>query len=193
MHRAILLRHGYTAANLVHRYCGSTDLPLEPGALAEFLEQKPGLDYPDPAGYNIVTSGMIRTEETLTAIYGDLPHRVDPAFQEIDFGLFENHSYEELKDDPAYQAWISGDNEANVCPGGESGVQMTARVLAAWEALSEDTLLVSHGGVIAAIMAHLFPEAGKHRWQWQPKPFGGYALTFGDGGPQYREIPLDPV
>ena len=189
MHRAILLRHGYTAANLARRYCGSTDLPLEPEALAAFLEEKPDLAYPDPAGFDIVTSGMRRTEETLAAIYGPRPHRADPAFREIDFGRFENHSYEELKDDPAYQAWITGDNEANVCPGGESGVQMTARVLAAWARLTEDTLLVTHGGVIAAIMAHLFPEAGKHRWQWQPQPFRGYALTFGDAGPQYREIP----
>ena len=105
------------------------------------------------------------------------------------FKYLTEEQFEELKDDPAYQAWITGDNEANVCPGGESGVQMTARVLAAWAQPTEDTLLVTHGGVIAAIMAHLFPEAGKHRWQWQPQPFRGYELTFGDAGPQYREIP----
>ena len=34
----ILLRHGVTRANLEHRYCGATDLPLDPEALAEMNE-----------------------------------------------------------------------------------------------------------------------------------------------------------
>ena len=55
--------------------------------------------------------------------------------------------------------------------------------------LEEDVLLVTHGGVIAAIMAHLFPREGKSRYQWQPKPFHGYLLTFPEGGPVYEEIP----
>ena len=49
----------------------------------------------------------------------------------MDFGIFEMHSYEELKDTPEYQAWHSGDNEASVSPKGESGVQMKKHVLAA--------------------------------------------------------------
>lgn len=186
MKRAVLLRHGITEANRLHRYCGSTDLPLDAEALAAFLAEKPS--YPDPAGYDVVTSGMLRTEQTLQVLYGNLPHRVDPAFREIDFGAFENKSYEDLKDDPAYQQWLTGDNERNVCPGGESGIQMAERVLAAWNALTEDTLLVAHGGVIACIMAHLFPEEEKNRFQWQPKPFGGYQLVLEDGVVRYETI-----
>ena len=45
--------------------------------------------------------------------------------------------YEELKENPVYQAWITGDNEKNVPPGGESGEAMTKRLLAAWEAVME--------------------------------------------------------
>lgn len=184
MKRAILLRHGVTEANRNHRYCGSTDLPLDEETLAAFL--RTGQVYPDPTGYRILTSGMVRTEQTLRAIYGDLPHGQEPAFREMDFGLFENRSYENLKDDPAYQRWLTGNNEVNPCPGGESGAQMTDRVLTAWERLTEDTLLVTHGGVIAALMAHLFPEESKNRYQWQPRPFGGYAITFTPTGPRYE-------
>ena len=187
MKRAILLRHGVTEANRHHRYCGSTDLPLDPEMLAQFRKEKPA--YPDPAGYQILTSGMLRTEQTLREIYGDIPHRAEPAFREIDFGVFENKSYEDLKDDPAYQAWLTGDNEQNVCPGGESGVQMAERVLAAWNTLKEDTLLVAHGGVIACIMAHLLPEEPKSRYQWQPKPFEGYQLIWENGRIKYEDIP----
>jgi len=190
MNRLILLRHGLTQANLEYRYCGATDLPLQQQGLEEFLQRRAALSYPDPAGLDVVTSGMLRTEQTLTAIYGALPHRVEPAFREIDFGVFEMQTYDELKEDPVYRAWCDGDNEANVCPGGESGNQMTARVLSALDALQQDTLLVTHGGVIAAILAHLFPEEGKTRFQWQPKPYTGYAVTFQEGKPvSWKTIP----
>ena len=190
MNRLILLRHGLTQANLEYRYCGSTDLPLQPQELDAFLQRRADLSYPDPMGLDVVTSGMRRTEQTLRAIYGDLPHRAEPAFREIDFGAFEMKTYEELKDDPVYRAWCDGDNEANVCPNGESGKQMTARVLAALHELRRDTLLVTHGGVIAAILAHLFPSEEKNRFQWQPKPYTGYEVTFTDGQPAtWRAIP----
>ena len=105
---------------------------------------------------------------------------MDPGFREVDFGIFEMKSYEQLKDDPDYQAWLTGDNEANTPPGGESGRDMTLRVLEAFrrtQALPGDTVIVTHGGVIAAIMANLFPEEGKSRYQWQPRPGCGYLLT----------------
>ena len=186
--RLVLLRHGYTAANLSHRYCGSTDLPLDGGALDAFSRARAGLLYPDVTGFRVLTSGLRRTEETLSAVYGPLPHGVEPAFREMDFGIFENKSYEELKQDPRYLRWIQGDNEKNRCPGGESGAEMQQRVLAALAGLTEDTLLVTHGGVIAAIMAHLFPGEEKNRYQWQPQPFCGYAVEPGRG---YRPIPAE--
>lgn len=187
MRRAILLRHGVTEANRLHRYCGSTDLPLDEAALAEHRARQ--LQYPDPTGCRVLTSGLLRTEQTLRALYGDIPHEADPAFRELDFGAFENKSYEELRDDPAYQAWLTGDNEQNPCPGGESGAQMAQRVLSAWNALTEDTLLVTHGGVIACIMAQLFPDAGKTRYQWQPAPFEGYLLQWKGDAVTAAKIP----
>ena len=109
----------------------------------------------------------------------------------MDFGAFEMRSYEEMKEDPEYLAWITGDNEANVTPGGESGNVMKARVLSALDRLlreNRDVLLVTHGGVIAHVMTALFPEEGKNRYEWQPKPGGGYEVTVGpDGkGTEYR-------
>ena len=54
---------------------------------------------------------------------------------------------------------------------------MTERVLASFGELREDTCLITHGGVIAAIMAARFPGEGRHRYQWQPKNGFGYAIT----------------
>lgn len=177
--KLILIRHGKTEANEKHLYCGSTDLPLSERGKSELLEGKRTTVYTDLAGMRVLTSGMKRCEETLRLLYGGVPHETIAAFREMDFGAFEMRSYEEMKDDPAYIAWITGDNEANITPGGESGNIMTARVLAALAALiadGRDTLLVTHGGVIAALMAHLFPNEGKNRYEWQPKPGGGYMV-----------------
>lgn len=178
--RIYLIRHGLTVANEQHLYCGSTDLPLSHAGAQEL----------ETLRYNIknvrfLTSGMKRTNETLKLLFGAVPFQEDPRFREVDFGDFEMRSYEELKDLPEYQAWLTGDNEKNIPPQGESGEQMKVRVLAAFRTLREDTVLITHGGVIAGIMAELFPEEGKSRYQWQPGNGRGYLIEDGT----YRPIP----
>lgn len=176
-----LIRHGKTEANEKHLYCGSTDLPLSCAGRSELRD----LRY-DVKNVRFITSGMKRTDETLRMLFGDVPYESDPRFRESDFGVFEMHSYGELKETPEYQAWITGDNEANVPPEGESGRQMRQRVLAAFSEIKEDTCIITHGGVIAAIMEHLFPGEHKNRYQWQPKNGCGYRVE-GDG---YAVIPV---
>ena len=175
MKQILLIRHGKTSANLRHLYHGSTDLPLCPEGIRELGEKR---NLPE-GDWRFLTSGMKRAEETLVLLFGPVAHETDPRFRELDFGVFEMKSYEELKDDPSYQAWISGDNEKNIAPGGESGEIMTSRVLEAFRDLQNregDWVLVTHGGPIAAIMTALFPEEGKNRYQWQSPCGGGYLL-----------------
>ena len=175
--KLILLRHGITVANEKRLYCGATDIGLSEAGKEALKQRKKETTYPDISGMRIVTSGMRRCKETLAVLYGDVPHEIDAAFREMDFGAFEMRSYEEMKTDPSYLAWITGDNEKNVAPGGESGESMTWRILAGLGRLraeNKDTLLVTHGGVIATIMAHLFPAEQKNRYDWQPAPGGGY-------------------
>lgn len=166
-----LIRHGKTEANEKRLYCGSTDLPLSEAGRAELQKLHYCLK-----NVRFITSGMKRTNETLQILFGDAPFDTDPRLREVDFGIFEMHSYEELKDTPAYQAWLTGDNDANALPDGESGVQMRERVLAAFSEIREDTCIITHGGVIAAIMEHLFPDENKNRYEWQPKPGQGYGI-----------------
>ena len=167
-----LIRHGKTLANERRVYCGSTDLGLS----EQGREELKNIRY-DIENVRFLTSGMKRANETMELIFPGVAYETDPEFRELDFGAFEMHSYEELKDRPDYQAWLTGDNERNVPPGGESGEQMTNRVLSAYRGLTGDTCLVTHGGVIAAIMASLFPEESRHRYQWQPRNGHGYRIT----------------
>lgn len=175
-----LIRHGKTMANEAHLYCGSTDLPLSRLGIEELKRKQYKV-----SAERYLTSGMARTEQTLELLFGNVAHEREPRLREVDFGVFEMKSYDQLKEDPAYQAWISGDNEGNIPPQGESGRAMTRRVMEAFREIAqgeEDTVVVTHGGVIAAIMGELFPGEGKNRYTWQPKPGEGYALR--DGGYQ---------
>ena len=111
-----MIRHGKTEANERHLYCGSTDLTLSDAGKAELHQ----LHY-DMKNVRFLTSGMKRTNETLRILFGDVQYEEDPRFREVDFGIFEMRSYEELKHTPEYQTWLTGDNEINIPPTGESG------------------------------------------------------------------------
>ena len=179
-----LIRHGRTMANERFLYCGSTDLPLSEAGREALPQKRYAI-----GDVRFVISGMRRTEETLQLLFGDVPYEVESRFREVDFGIFEMRSYKELKEDPAYQTWLLGDNDANVPPGGESGNQMKRRVLEAFAQVQDGTCIITHGGVIAAIMETLFPHEGKNRYDWQPKPGCGYVLEQGS----YRALGADSV
>ncbi len=128
----------------------------------------------------ILISPKKRCRETLAILYGEVPYETDEALCEMDLGAFEMHSYEELKEDPAYIEWITGYNEAKPTPGGESGLMMRERVLAALDRVlkdGRDTLIITHGGVIAAIMDRLFAGSeSRNRYEWQPRNGRGYQV-----------------
>ena len=180
-----LLRHAQTEGSLRNLYYGAADIPALPESLSE-LHRRAG-DYPTAQRY--YTSGMLRTEQTLAAIYGNVPHTRLPGLREMDFGDFEMKSYAELKDDPAFQAWCE-DAEHNACPNGESAPQVLARNLAAIQPVldaGEDAVCVIHGGVTAGLLMHWF---GGIRYDYPVAPGTGYQVTFEDGKPvSYRPVP----
>ena len=174
-----LLRHGLTEANERRLYYGRTDLPLsEAGRAALCACAAP------PAVVRYFTSGFLRTEQTLEILCGSVPHTALPGLREMDFGAFEMKSYSELKDDPDFRRWCAGDNEANRCPGGESANEVTQRALAALAPILADgldALCVTHGGVIAGVLAHWF---GGNRFDWTPQPGCGYCVEAENGAPR---------
>lgn len=182
--RLYLLRHGLTEANAKRLYYGKTDLPLSPEGRAQLLAREKL-----PAVSDYYTSGLRRTEETLELLCGDVPHGVLPELREMDFGVFEMRGYDELRDDPLFQLWCAGDNEANRCPGGESAREVTQRALRGLQPLlsaGRDALCVTHGGVIAGILSAWF---GGSRFDWTPRPGEGFCIEFRDGRP-VRAMPV---
>ena len=189
MRHLTLIRHGLTEGNVRRWYYGALDLPLCETGAAALREAAAGGLYPPLGNERVLTSGMLRTEQTLRLIYGDVPHTQLPGLREMDFGDFEMHSYEELKDWPSYQKWIE-DVEHNPCPNGESAPLVLARNLEAIApvlAADEDAVCVAHGGVISGLLMTWF---GGIRYDYLVRPGTGFAVEVTDGKPQRcRPIP----
>lgn len=186
-----LVRHGQTAANEKRLYCGATDEPLSARGRSALVMLS---GYPAPEGLTFMTSGMRRTKQTLTTLYGEIPNRDVPALAEMNFGVFEMRSYEQMKTDVDYISWITDETGDYICPGGESANAFKARVFAAFDELTKtekDLLIVTHGGVIANIMARAFPAEGKNFYEWQSTYGCGYAVYCANGAPHsYGAIPI---
>ena len=106
-----------------------------------------------------------------------------PALSEYNFGQFEMKSYEDLKHQADYQAWITDETGDVLCPGGESKNQVRKRVLEGYaqvidtmqQAGHSSVIVVCHGGTIVFVMEHLFPNT-KNFYEWQPQPGRGYSI-----------------
>lgn len=178
-----LIRHSITEGVERRLYYGVTDLPLTEAGIRLCEELRGSFDIPEGASF--ATTGLIRTEETLLHLFGDIEHAVYPALRELNCGEFEMHSYEELKDNPDYQTWLMDSVGDFHIPGGESKNEMSRRVMDCIHELSKspvsDLVIVCHGGTICNTMTNLFPNDCESFYDWSPKPCHGYAIFFEDG------------
>ena len=76
-----LIRHGITEGNQTRLYYGSSDIPLAEEGVAMLRELAAQEIYPDDADAECYTSGMLRTEQTFSLIYGDREHQVLSPFR----------------------------------------------------------------------------------------------------------------
>lgn len=172
-----LIRHGKTSGNLERRYVGVTDESLCSKGIEELKERTYR-----PADC-IVSSPMKRCLETAQIIYGfHRPICVCKGLEEMNFGEFEYHNYEELNHLPSYQAWIDSGG-VMAMPGGESKKDFSRRCVQAFEKQMDDLIkqkndcisFIIHGGTIMAIMEH-FGVPQKNYYDWQIKNGQAFVL-----------------
>lgn len=104
----------------------------------------------------------VQTAELAAARLG-LPVTVRERLDEFDGGDARGGPYDAAVFEPPLEAWLGGDLTVGF-PGGESGADVVARVLAVLDAVAdtfrgETVLVVSHGGVILALLGALSPGA----------------------------------
>ena len=170
-----LIRHGQTQGNLERRYTGSTDQSLCAQGRTVLAEKH------FPAVEKVYVSPLRRCRETAALLFPDIPQEAVDDLRECDFGTFEGHTYEELKDEPAYQAWLNTAGQS-APPGGEGKADMARRTLAAFRFIAakhspEDKIaLVVHGGTIMALLEAL--EDSRQFYHWQAPNGGGYCCRW---------------
>lgn len=194
-----LLRHGLTKANLEKRYLGWTDIPL----LETEKRKLKAMPYFGQEFDYCVTSDLLRAKQTAEILCPHLKCLKTKAFREMNFGEWEMKTYEDLKDDANYRAWISAPENSQPSKG-EDFQAMKARINAGFQQLREDTLqqkrnnilLVAHGGVIRCLLMALTTEK-KQFFEWNVLHDTGIRLiweidNWKDGSKciSFQEVPL---
>lgn len=154
MTRLILIRH----APILHDagapvLCGRTDRPADLSDAAGLARLAAAL----PQGWAARTSPALRARQTAAAL--GLSPTTDARLWEQDFGDWDGRPYAALPDLGPLPA---ADLAAHRPPGGESFADLCARVAPALAAITEDTILTCHAGVIRAALAMVLgaPAAG---------------------------------
>ena len=157
-----LVRHGQTPYNAEHRLQGQTDIPLSEVGREQARLLGERLKAEGARFDALYCSRLMRARETAGIIgsYIGLEPVVIEGVEEIDLGLFENHSFEEcaVLYPLAYADFKEKGNLSNA-HGGESSYEVLNRarkaLLALPEAKKGSALVVSHGAVIGFIRAFI--------------------------------------
>ena len=161
MRRLLLARHGQSLSNAVRRFQGAQDVALSPLGIrqAEAL----GLAVGRRSIAHVYASPLERARRTaLIALAGlDLPLTLVDDLRELSLGEWEGCTVEEIRTQPGdpYARWVR-DPVQCLPPGGEPLADVQARVLRAVAEIvsahpdEETILIISHGGVISALLAH---------------------------------------
>lgn len=159
------IRHGQTKYNTEGRFVGSTDLPLSAEGRKKIEEKWAGKS--EHIDKDIIfTSPMKRCIETSNIIFPDDTFEVIKDMREMNFGIFEGKTHDELSHFAEYTHFRETKGKSKI-PNGESGIEFSRRVLKAFFEMIEEmnekninnAVLVCHGGVIMAVFAMLCNES----------------------------------
>lgn len=185
MTELLLVRHSITRGNLEKRYIGALDDPLtyEGEELARQRRQAmPQVD-------KLWVSPMIRCRRTAQLLFPGVAQHLEEGLKECNFGDFEGRTWEQLKDEPVYRAWIGGDYTITF-PNGEGMEQFITRCCRSVKNIAQQGVrqglnrvgIVAHGGTLmVALSTFARPERDLRHWQAencgaflarvQPEPF----------------------
>jgi broad specificity phosphatase PhoE len=171
-HRIIFIRHGETDWNVERRMQGQLELPINANGQAQAtrngiaLRERLG----DAAGFDFVASPQLRTRQTMEIIRAEMglspgDYRTDGRLREIHKGDWQSHLWADLPTLYVAEMAAYDRDHWNVVPpglGAESFAMLSDRVCAWFDAVTRDTVVVSHGGPMRCIRRYILgldPEA----------------------------------
>jgi probable phosphoglycerate mutase len=156
-----LVRHGQTDYSLNNRFCGAIDPPLNTYGLA--MAEALGARYGGEPWAGIWCSPLLRARQTAqpTATRAQQELILDDGLREIAYGEWEGQPETAVahSDSTRFHAWSAHPGHV-APPGGESGLAIAARVLAAVERIKErhpsgKVLIVSHKATLRVLLCEL--------------------------------------
>lgn len=181
-YRIHLIRTGSTACGQEKRYVGRTDLPLSEQGIARLDSLLDAFDYPRVE--MVFSSPLSRCTETAEILYPDYRLETMDALLDMDLGSFAGKSFDELKNNPDFSAWIN-DSKNNPPPGGESSDAFIRRIVAGINKIffrmmdekMRNVAVITHGGVIMSLLSAIgMPRHPLHVWACENG--AGYTLLF---------------
>jgi len=167
--RVVLWRHGQTDWNILNRFQGHSDIPLNDVGIYQAQHAARLLADMEPT--KIISSDLQRAHATALELAAlvDLPITLDPDLRETNGGKWEGKTGLEnrAEDFANFVRWIDGDNN----PAGETGERRTDVALRAVAAIDRaladggenQTLIVAtHGGTARCVLGHLLELPQSH-------------------------------
>lgn len=150
-----LIRHGMTEGNEKGQYIGRTDQPLCVQGRAKLQQDVAKGRY--PAVQRLCISPMLRCRQTAELLYPGMPRLEEVGLREMDFGAWEGFTYEQLKGEAGYLAWLEG----GPCPQGEQREDFLRRCQEAFVQCADQELahgtrswgIIAHGGTLMAVLS----------------------------------------
>ena len=161
------IRHGETEWNALGRLQGTRDIPLND--LGRKQAAKAGIILADlfardgrsETSLEFVASPLVRARSTMELVRDSLKlpsdeYAIDDRLREIAYGQWEGSTLAQMQaEDPELYAKRQTEKWTVSPPGGESYVEVQARVADWYHQLTEDTVAVAHGGTARALMVAL--------------------------------------
>ncbi|MFG2067974.1 bifunctional RNase H/acid phosphatase [Micromonospora tulbaghiae] len=153
--RLILVRHGETERTVQKRYSGRGDVPLTERGRAQARATAARVAALAPSVAAVVSSPLSRctaTAEAVAAQVGNPPVRTDDDLIECDFGVWEGHTFAEVREGWAAEldAWLASTKVAP--PKGESFVTVAERT-----GRAVDRLRSAYPGETVVVVSHVSP------------------------------------
>lgn len=158
MAKLILIRHGESEGNRIRHFTTTPEaqitevgrLQARQAALLVAARFKPTL---------IIASPYLRARETARIIgeHFNLPVEIEPDLREQSLGIFAGKPYESVREDPAFVVERSWEWRPH---GGESQHDVRLRAAPVLDRIAREhhgreLIVVSHGGVMRALWAHV--------------------------------------
>lgn len=175
-----LFRHGLTPENERGAYIGWTDVSLSENGIKGVNKTKEQINQYDA----VFTSDLKRCLETADLLFPDESKTLISDFREMNFGVWEGKTYEDLQSDLLYRSWIDHFYSEKP-PEGESFAEFSHRIENGFVQIIETVMekklsnvaIVTHGGVIRSLLMKYAP-IQKDFWDWKIPHGTGYELEW---------------